>query len=115
MALEKGQTSNAILMRTGGKKLLPFSVKCYSAGEETYPDGSPKRWWSKLAVVQDGKEIEAKEIAVNDPLDYHGVRFYQASFGNTGTLDGLKVQATPRGRDRSRGHFADESAAGTRP
>lgn len=97
MALEKGQTSNAILMRTGGKKLLPFSVKCYSAGEETYPDGSPKRWWSKLAVVQDGKEIEAKEIAVNDPLDHRGVRFYQASFGNTGTLDGLKVQATPEG------------------
>ena len=30
-------------------------------------------------------------------MTYKGVRFYQASFGQTGKLDGLKVQATPDG------------------
>ena len=45
--------------------------------------------------MQDGQEIEAKEIVVNDPLVHQGLRFYQASFGNTGKLTGLKVAVTP--------------------
>jgi cytochrome c biogenesis protein len=94
MALQKGQTSNTIQLRTGGNKQLPFAVKCNGAGQENYADGSPKRWWSKLAVVQNGQETEAKEIVVNDPLVHQGLRFYQASFGSTGTLDGLKVAVT---------------------
>jgi cytochrome c biogenesis protein len=32
---------------------------------------------------------------VNDPLVYRGVRFYQASYGPTGKLDSLMVDATP--------------------
>ena len=60
-----------------------------------YADGSPKRWWSKLAVVDNGQEVEAKEIVVNDPLVHQGLRFYQASFGGTGKLAGLKVAVTP--------------------
>src|SRR6204780_4663904 len=95
MALQKGQTSNTIELRTGGTKQLPFSVKCNGAGQENYADGSPKRWWSKLAVVENGQDVEAKEIVVNDPLIHKGLRFYQASFGTTGKLDGLKVAVTP--------------------
>jgi len=91
MALQKGQTSNVIEMRTGKTRQLPFALKCYGAGQENYADGSPKRWWSKLTVVENGKEAESKEIVVNDPLVHRGLRFYQASFGNTGKLDGLKV------------------------
>jgi len=95
LMLQKGQTGNIIETRTGAKKILPFGVTCYEAGQENYADGSPKKWWSKLAVVQDGKEVQAKEIVVNDPLVYHGLRFYQASYGMTGNLDGLEVMATP--------------------
>ena len=96
MALQKGQTSDLIQMRTGGSRQIPFSVKCDGAGQENYPDGSPKRWWSNLAVVQNGKEVQSKEIAVNDPLVYKGLRFYQASFGNTGKLEGLTIAAKPK-------------------
>src|SRR5271166_1035549 len=102
MALQRGQQFNQIQLRTGGKKQLPFSIKCYGAGQENYADGSPKKWWSKLAVVEGGKEIKNKEIVVNDPLVHEGLRFYQASFGPTGKLDGLKLLATPEngaGRD----------------
>jgi len=95
MALQKGQTSNTIELRTGGTRQLPFSVKCNGAGQENYADGSPKRWWSKLAVVENGQDVEAKEIVVNDPLIHKGLRFYQASFGTTGKLEGLKVTVTP--------------------
>jgi len=94
MALEKGQSSNLIELRTGGTKQLPFAVKCDGAGQENYPDGSPKRWWSKLAVIQSGQEVAAKEIVVNDPLIHNGLRFYQASFGSTGKLEELKLVVT---------------------
>jgi cytochrome c biogenesis protein len=101
MALQNGQTSNVIELRKGGTRQLPFSVKCYGAGQENYADGSPKRWWSKLTVVQNGREAESKEIVVNDPLVHQGLRFYQASYGMTGNLDGLKVAATsPSGTAR---------------
>jgi cytochrome c biogenesis protein len=95
MALQKGQTSNTIELRTGGTKQLPFAVKCNGAGQENYADGSPKRWWSKLSVVENGQDVATKEIVVNDPLIHNGLRFYQASFGTTGKLDGLKVAVTP--------------------
>jgi cytochrome c biogenesis protein len=95
MALQRGQQVNQIELRNGAKKTLPFSIKCYGAGQENYADGSPKKWWSKLAVIQDGKEVQTKEIVVNDPLVHRGLRFYQSSFGPTGNLDGLKVLATP--------------------
>ncbi len=100
ISLQRGQQSNVVHMGDMGDKggkTLPFSLKCYSAGEETYPDGSPRRWWSKLAVIDNGQEVKTKEIAVNDPLTYKGVRFYQASFGQNGQLDGLKVLVTPDG------------------
>jgi cytochrome c biogenesis protein len=95
MALMPGQQVNQIELRNGRTKTLPFSIKCYGAGQENYADGSPKKWWSKLAVVQNGKEVNTKEIVVNDPLVYGGLRFYQSSFGQTGKLDSLKVFATP--------------------
>src|SRR5271165_4956743 len=95
MALERGQQVNQIELRNGAKKTIPFSIKCYGAGQENYADGSPKRWWSKLAVVKDGKEVQTKDVVVNDALVYHGLRFYQSSFGITGNLDELKLLATP--------------------
>ena len=94
LMLQPGQASNVIETRTGQKKVLPFSIKCYEAGQENYADGSPRKWWSNLAVVQDGKEVEKKQIVVNDPLVHRGLRFYQASFGPTGKLDGLTVIAS---------------------
>jgi cytochrome c biogenesis protein len=89
IALHKGQTGNVIELRTGGNKALPFSVKCYSAGQENYADGSPKKWWSNLAVVESGKEVASKQIVVNDPLVYKGLRFFQASYW----IDSKKVDA----------------------
>ena len=89
IALHKGETGNVIELRTGGKKTLPFSVKCYSAGQENYADGSPKKWWSKLAIVDNGNEVANKEIVVNDPLVYKGLRFFQSSYW----IDNRKVDA----------------------
>ena len=94
MGLHKGQTGNVIELRTGGNKTLPFSVKCYSAGQENYADGSPKKWWSNLAVIDNGKEVATKQIVVNDPLVYKGLRFFQASYWiDSKSVDALRLTA----------------------
>jgi len=95
LVLNPGKASNQIELKTGAIRTLPFSIRCDGAGEETYTDGTPKKYWSKLALVEGGKEIAQKEIVVNDPLVYQGVRFYQASYGRTGKIDQLVLQATP--------------------
>src|SRR5208337_2427708 len=45
----EGQALGQITLRDnrGGesKKTLPFLIRCDGAGEETYADGSPKKWW----------------------------------------------------------------------
>jgi cytochrome c biogenesis protein len=74
-------------------------VRCDAAGQENYQDGTPKKWWSKLAVVENGQEVMRKEIVVNDPLVYRGVRFYQSSYGSTGKVDTLSLKATPLASD----------------
>jgi cytochrome c biogenesis protein len=94
LMLSPGTASNQIQMKDGALRTIPFSIRCDGTGEETYADGSPKRWWSKLAVVDGGREISRKEIVVNDPLVYKGLRFYQASYGRTGKLDQLILNAT---------------------
>ncbi len=93
ISLNEGQTSNQIEIRDGSKRTLPFAIRCDEAGQENYKDGTPKKWWSKLAVVENGKDVKSKEIVVNDPLLYNGVRFYQSSFGSNGKVDKLTLVA----------------------
>lgn len=93
--LNDGQTSNVVELRDGTTRTLPFAIRCDEAGQENYKDGTPKKWWSKLAVVQDGRDVQKKEIVVNDPLLYSGVRFYQASYGTNGKVQKFSLIATP--------------------
>jgi cytochrome c biogenesis protein len=95
LMLSPGTESSQIALKNGSMKTVPFAIRCDDTGEETYADGTPKKYWSKLAVVDDGKEVSRKEIVVNDPLVYQGVRFYQASFGRTGKLEKLTMTVTP--------------------
>jgi len=93
--LNEGQTSNLVELRDGTTRTLPFAIRCDSAGQENYQDGTPKKWWSKLVVVKDGRDVQKKEIVVNDPLLYSGVRFYQSSYGQNGKVDKFVLVATP--------------------
>ncbi len=95
LTLSDGQTSNIVELRNGGTRTLPFAIRCDAAGQENYADGSPKKWWSKLAVVKDGRDVQKKEIVVNDPLLYSGVRFYQSSYGSNGQVVKFSLIATP--------------------
>lgn len=96
LALEPDQAVNEVELHSGVHKQLPFTIRCLAAGQENYADGTPRRWWSKLVVLQNGREVKRKEIAVNDPLVFSGVRFFQSSYGSTGQASELWLTATPK-------------------
>ena len=96
VTLTRGQQSYQVQPQNGSTRNLPFAIRCDGAGQENYADGTPKRWWSDLSVLKDGKVVLRKQIVVNDPLVYRGIRFYQASYGKTGKIDKLVLTATPR-------------------
>jgi len=112
--LNEGQTSNVVDLRDGTTRSLPFAIRCDSAGQENYKDGSPKKWWSKLAVVESARDVETKEIVVNDPLVYQGVRFYQSSYGPNGKVDKLLVAATQNPAFSAGSKASPATSGGTR-
>lgn len=95
--LVKGQTITEFELSNKKIHKLPFALRFDDGGRENYPDGSPKKWWSNLTVLEDGKEVAKKEIVVNDPLVHRGVRFYQSSFGLSDQLDSLTLTVAPKG------------------
>ena len=96
LSLNRGEQASQVVSQNSGKHDLAFVIRCDSAGQENYSDGTPKRWWSNLTVLRDGQEVARKQIVVNEPLVYGGIRFYQASFGQTGKLDRLTLTAIAR-------------------
>ena len=92
--LNEGQSSNLVELRDGSKRALPFAIRCDTTGQENYKDGTPKKWWSKL-LVKDGQDVKKKEIVVNDPPLYSGVRFYQSSYGPNGKVEKLMLIGAP--------------------
>ena len=81
-------------MNSGGAPHpLPFTLRCDGAGMEKYSDGSPKQYWTKLVVEENGREVMRKQIHVNEPLTYKGIRFFQASYGSTGAPTRLEIEA----------------------
>jgi len=94
VSLNQNQQTNQIELRDGVKKTLPFTIRCDAAGQENYPDGSPRRWWSQLAVIEDGREVAKNTIEVNLPLVYRGIRFYQSGYGATGEVDAIGLRAS---------------------
>ncbi len=72
---------------------LGFTLRCDGVGMEKYPDGSPKQYWSRLVVEEQGREVARKQIFVNDPLTYKGMRFFQANYSSTGMPRKLDLEA----------------------
>jgi len=91
-----GQELNTVDLRDKRQHTLPFTLRCDGTGQENHPDGTPKRWWSKMVVLDSGKETLNKTIEVNDPLTYKGVRFFQSSFGRSDEVIAMEMDAIPQ-------------------
>ncbi len=96
LSLSPGKVSNELesLSPNLPPRKLPFTLQCSEAGMDSYPDGSPRQYWSNLAVLENGREVLRKKISVNDPLTYKGIRFFQSSYGSTGSPSKLSLEAS---------------------
>lgn len=85
MSLTEGESSNRVELRAKNSVVqLPFEIRCDAAGVEHYTDGTPRKWWSDLVILENGRKVGRKHILVNDPMDYGGIRIFQSSFGSSG-------------------------------
>jgi cytochrome c biogenesis protein len=85
----EGETVDRIFTRQGHgttPKPLGFEVKCDDF-RITYYDTNVqeklvKEYISTLSFLEDGGEVMKKEVRVNHPLTFKGLRFYQSSYGD---------------------------------
>jgi cytochrome c biogenesis protein len=61
---------------------IGFSVACQDFTLKTFVDDSPMEYASVLAIYEPGQKEPVKQqiVKVNEPLDYKGYTFYQASY-----------------------------------
>lgn len=91
----EGTSVDQVRSRNGtGPIDLGFTVRCDNFDVSYYPNSNrPKDYTSDLVILENGKEILHKQIEVNDPLTYKGIKFYQSSYGSAGNAF-FKVKVT---------------------
>jgi len=89
VTLLEGESTNMVYE---AKKFTPiplgFVIKCSKFTLEKYPNSDvPKEYISEIEVYEDGKLVLRKNIEVNHPLTYRGLKFYQAAYGTVGVKE----------------------------
>jgi cytochrome c biogenesis protein len=90
---------------------LGFFVRCDSFDVDYYvspsgmPTGMPSEYHSTLSVFDtNGQKVLDKRIRVNDPLTYHGITFYQSSYGTLPNARGkIILNIRPKNDPQARG------------
>ena len=80
--IPEGETTDTIRLRNSGAiHRLDFAIRCDKFTLSLYDNGAPKEYRSALSILEGGKVVLKKDIIVNDPLHYHGINIFQASYG----------------------------------
>jgi cytochrome c biogenesis protein len=81
---------------------LGFEVRCDDFRLKTFVDGAPMDFESDLAVMLPDatSPLLTKTIQVNDPLEYGGYTFYQASYNPIPGEQQVRLQVGPHGGER---------------
>jgi len=80
MIREKSTMSQFFKFPDNARQPLDFEIRVNDFELTYYDTGAPKEYRSDLTVIDGGREVLHKSIVVNDPLDYKGYTFYQASY-----------------------------------
>ena len=95
LQLYEHQQADHIHLR-GSPEIQPlgFALRC-DKFEVSFYDANqmPKDYKSTLTVIENGQEVLTKQIEVNDPLIYHGIYFYQSSYGAAPDRGKIALQA----------------------
>ncbi len=92
-----GETKDMVFLKGGGIKNLDFKIKCLDFKVDFYPGGAPKEYRSKVMIIDKDKSF-TRDIKVNHPLEYKGIKFYQASYGTTGQQVEIEIKERATGK-----------------
>ncbi|MEO5666565.1 MAG: cytochrome c biogenesis protein ResB [Bdellovibrionota bacterium] len=81
------------------EKLLGFRIRAKDFRVKFYDDfpGRPRAFITRLQVLEDGVPMKEQSVSVNEPLEYKGIRFYQASYGR---MNNFEIQLRAIMKDR---------------
>ncbi|MFH2128608.1 MAG: cytochrome c biogenesis protein ResB [Pseudomonadota bacterium] len=79
----EGQTVRAITLDNGKPKGLGFELRLDKFTVSFYDNGMPSEYRSEVTFLEQGKEVKKASLIVNDPAEYQGIDFYQASYGTS--------------------------------
>jgi cytochrome c biogenesis protein len=102
ITMVKGETKGAAVIRGASAREEPlgFAVRLKEFNVSFYPSGQPKDYVSQVEVIEGGHKAFEKQIRVNDPLSYRGIRIYQATYGTSASflfnIDGEPVMLGER-------------------
>jgi cytochrome c biogenesis protein ResB len=76
---------------------FPIAFKVAAVRAEYYPSGEIKQYFTNIVLLEEDKEIAAKDISVNHPAEYNGIKIYQSKFEASpdGYVTGLTVKTEP--------------------
>ncbi len=96
--LLEGTQSSVVYLRNEKEIPLGFEIRCDDFDVTFYENtDTPKAFTSVLTIIENGKEVLKKTIAVNEPLRYKGITFYQSSYGFTPSMESLfKLRITSK-------------------
>lgn len=81
VAIPEGGAASSINLKDGGQKHpLGFSIRCDRFTVDFYESGMPKLYRSDVSLLRGERVLKHGAIMVNHPLEFEGIRLYQASF-----------------------------------
>ncbi len=81
--ITEGQTVDQIVLDSGRAKPLGFSLRLDKFTVSFYKNGMPSEYRSEVTFLDQGKAVKKASLIVNDPAEYRGIDFYQASYGTS--------------------------------
>lgn len=88
-----GAVESVVLKNGKGMHKLDFSIRCDDFKAEFYEGGVPKEFKSDISLLKNGAPVLSGPLMVNHPIEYEGVRIFQASYGEEASEAVLKVKS----------------------
>lgn len=83
MMISQGETLDYITIGHDQERALGFSLRLDKFTLSRYANGMVSEYRSDVTFLQNGKEVQRKSLVVNDPAEFNGIDFYQASYGQS--------------------------------
>ncbi|CAO0823199.1 cytochrome c biogenesis protein [Desulfarculales bacterium] len=81
--LNEGQTADHIELDTGQALELGFALRLEKFTASFYKNGMPSEYRSDVTFLRQGQPPAPAVLKINDPAEFDGVDFYQATYGQS--------------------------------